>query len=474
MCAEKIRESIIAGSWYPGDPGALASEVRKFLAEADPPKVEGNLIGLVSPHAGFMYSGAVAAHAYKLLEDHPFDRVLIVAPSHRAHFQGASVYNLGGYRTPLGVVPLDRKLVDDLFRESSSITYVPEADSQEHSLEIQLPFLQVVLKQFRLTPIIMGEQSRANVETLAAAIANVCRGKKVLLVASSDLSHYHPYETAGTLDGVVTGRVGAFDPDGLWEALRTGSCEACGAGPILAVMLAARRLGANSASILRYANSGDVTGKKDGVVGYMSAAFHYGADAANRKDDGGEEREVGTDLGFSPEEKKTLREVAVRAIRSKCLALDGDPEPSAPPGRLWANLGAFVSIHKDGELRGCIGLIEGRGPLIETVKKMAIQAAFSDPRFACVKSEELDRLELEISVLTPLERIKDVSRIEIGKHGLIVRKGYHSGLLLPQVATEHKCNRVQFLEFTCRKAGLSPEAWKDPDAEIYIFSADVF
>jgi hypothetical protein len=317
----------------------------------------------------------------------------------------------------------------------------------------------------------MGDQSPENAEMLAAAIANVCRGKRVLLVASSDLSHYHPYGMAKKLDGVVMERVSAFDPGGLWAALRGGSCEACGAGPITAVMQACRKLGANKAAILGYANSGDVTGQKDGVVGYMAAAFYRDAAAGAH----GGEKAVGTDLGFSAEEKATLRKAAFDAIRSKCLGGSEGAAGAAPsaPG-LSQCRGAFVSLHKDGELRGCIGSIEGSGPLLETVKRMAVQAAFSDPRFSCVTPGELDRLELEISVLTPLERIDDVSRIEVGKHGIILRNGYHSGLLLPQVATAYKWDRIEFLDCTCRKAGLSPGCWKDPNTEIYVFSADVF
>jgi AmmeMemoRadiSam system protein B/AmmeMemoRadiSam system protein A len=472
MTQEKIRESVIAGSWYPGHPETLKKQIGEYLDEAPPTPLGGELVGLIVPHAGYMYSGGIAAHAYKLLLQQSFDRVLILAPSHRAHFQGASVYRLGGYRTPLGIVPLDQDLIESLFRQSSLFHYVPGAESQEHSLEIQLPFLQVVLREFRLTPILMGDQSFESSQKLAEAIARGCKGNRVLLIASTDLSHFHPYKEAKHLDQVVLDRVAVFDPAGLSKDLEKGLCEACGGGPMVALMLAARKLGANKAKVLQYANSGDVTGDTHGVVGYMAAAVVD--NPGKREEDASSNRQTaGIDLGLSSEEKQTLREIALQAIRSKCLKAPMPEIPVSSP-KLKEPRGAFVSLHTEGDLRGCIGMIEGFGPLHQTVKDMAIQAAFSDPRFCPIEPHEFDKLDLEISVLTPLERIKDSSQIEIGKHGLLIRKKFHSGLLLPQVATEHGWDRYQFLEWTCRKASLPPHAWKDRDAEIYVFSADIF
>jgi MEMO1 family protein len=472
MTQEKIRESAIAGSWYPDHPEALKKEIGKYLDEARPGPLGGTLVGLVAPHAGYMYSGGIAAHAYKTLLEQPFDRVLILAPSHRAYFQGASVYRLGGYRTPLGIVPLDHELTESLCRQSSLFHYHAGAEAQEHSLEIQLPFLQVVLGAFRLIPILMGDHSFGACQELAGAIVKVCAGKRVLLIASSDLSHYHPYQEAKRLDQVVLDRVSAFDPAGLTADLEKGMCEACGSGPMVTLMLAARKLGANKSKVLHYANSGDVTGDLQGVVGYMAAAF-LDNPGKTKEQSPSTRHEAAIDLELSPEEKETLRTIALQAIRSKCL---NQPLPEFPAltSKLNEPWGAFVCLHKGKDLRGCIGMIEGFGPLYETVKNMAIQAAFADPRFSPLNPGELDDLELEISVLTPLERIKDPSQIEIGKHGLLIRKKSYSGLLLPQVATEQGWDRFQFLEATCRKASLPPVAWKDKDAKLYVFSADIF
>jgi AmmeMemoRadiSam system protein B len=274
MSAEKIRESVIAGTWYPADPALLKKELVRDLDRARPPALEGELIGLVVPHAGYMYSGSVAAWSYKLLLKNRFDRVLILAPSHRVSFAGASIYNLGGYRTPLGIVPLDRELIDELYKHDAIIHFNPQADSREHSLEIQLPFLQTALDTFSLTPVIMGSQHFHFCLKLAEAIAQVCTGKRVLIIASSDLSHYYPYEKAMLLDGICLERLNAFDPDGLAEEVENQRTQACGAGPLITIMLAAKRLGADRGKVLNYANSGDVTGDRSGVVGYAAAAIY--------------------------------------------------------------------------------------------------------------------------------------------------------------------------------------------------------
>ncbi len=274
MSAEKIRESVIAGTWYPSDPALLKKELTRHLDRARPPALGGDLIGLVVPHAGYIYSGGVAAWSYKLLVKYRFDRVLILAPSHRAAFGGASIYNLGGYRTPLGVVPLDQELIDDLYKNASLIRYNQQADSMEHSLEIQLPFLQIILNTFSLTPVVMGAQHYDFCMKLAEAVAEACCGKRVLMIASSDLSHYYPYEKAVLLDEVCLQRLNCLDPEGLAVEVQNQRTQACGVGPLVTMMLAAKKLGADQCKVLKYANSGDVTGDRSGVVGYAAAALY--------------------------------------------------------------------------------------------------------------------------------------------------------------------------------------------------------
>jgi AmmeMemoRadiSam system protein A len=234
-------------------------------------------------------------------------------------------------------------------------------------------------------------------------------------------------------------------------------------------MLAAKASGANQGKVLKYLNSGDVTGDRSRVVGYAAGVFYKAIEGKEMK----EEKKVGIDLGLNEEEKKTLHHIAKTVIENK---VRGKPAPDfkIESPILKENRGAFVTIHKKGELRGCIGYIEGHGPLYKTIEEMAEAAAFRDPRFTPVKEKELPELELEISVLTPLKKIKEVGEIQVGKHGIYIKKGWFSGLLLPQVATEYGWNRLTFLEHTCQKAGLPSNAWKEKDTEIFIFSADIF
>jgi len=282
-----VRPSILAGSWYPRSPEALTGTVRGFLSGTEVHPLEGDLKAIIVPHAGYIYSGAVAAHAYKLLENRPVDRVVLVGPSHRLGFQGISVNLQSAYETPLGRVPVDQQLARKILDQSSDARFIRKAHDAEHCLEIQLPFLQVVLSNFEIVPILMGRQDPKTCMDLAGVLASVMdRGGKTLLLASSDLSHYHPYDEAGKLDGRFIERVRGFDPEGLWEDLSAGKCEACGGGPVMAVLLAARKMGANRTRILKYANSGDVTGDHKRVVGYLSAAVIKSSDTGpNPKSD---------------------------------------------------------------------------------------------------------------------------------------------------------------------------------------------
>jgi hypothetical protein len=372
------------------------------------------------------------------------------------------------------MVPLDTELVTALKERDRRIRFVAEAHAQEHSLEIQLPFLQVVMPGFKLVPLVMGDQSLAACQWLAEALAGCINKKSVLVVASSDLSHFHPYQEAKRLDQVVVDKVNAFDPAALSESLKDGKCEACGGGPMVTAMLIGGKLGANKSQVLHYANSGDVTGDRSGVVGYMTAAVWANPQPKEATAGGeGKQRSVGVDLGLTAEEKTVLLRLARKTIEAKCRG-EKAPVPEAQSPTLSELRGAFVTLHKAGRLRGCIGQIQARQPLVKTVAEMAVAAAFDDPRFPPLRAEELKEIDIEISVLTPLRRISDVQEIQVGTHGIYMRKGGYSGLLLPQVATEWKWDRTAFLEHTCEKAHLPKDAWRDKETEIYIFSADVF
>ncbi len=485
---EPIRKSVIAGSWYPGDPIKLRKDIEVYLNNVPAVEKLGRVVALICPHAGYMYSGQVAAHAYKALIGTDLKRVIIVAPSHRHYFKGSSVYNRGGYETPLGIVPVDEKLCKTIIDASPIIDFVPQAHAQEHSLEIQLPFLQCALGEFSLVPIVMGDQGLDNCRILADAIVATTKNQQVLLVASTDLSHFHPYEEATELDQRFIDRIKAFDVDGLSKDLARRRTEACGGGPVLTVMMAARKMGANSIRVLHYANSGDVTGERSSVVGYMAAVItqeknnnpvdrseHSSSQHLSGSTSGSSSDQHGMDRSLNQEEKEILLRIARETVC--CIARREKPpefkQEELPP-LLQEKRGAFVTLHKSGMLRGCIGYIQPIKPLAFTIQEMAEAAAFRDPRFPPVTAEELKDLDFEISVLTPLRVIKDVNEIQVGKHGIYITKGNRSGVLLPQVATEQGWDRQKFLEHTCLKAGLSTNEWKDPETKIEIFSADIF
>jgi MEMO1 family protein len=271
---EKLRKSIIAGSWYPGNPSILKRDIVRYIQNVPDRELTADIVGLIVPHAGYIYSGQVAAHAYKLIQGKKYDAVILIGPSHRVAFSGISIYSQGAYETPLGVIPVDENITCEMKRLSKIIIDFPAAHTQEHSLEIQLPFLQIVLGAFPFVPLVMGDQNASTCHELASVICQVSKDRHVLIVASSDLSHFHDYNKASQLDGIVLRHIQDSDVEGLLDNLAYDKTEACGGGPIAAMMLAADKMGAHHSLLLKYANSGDVTGDRSSVVGYTSAVFY--------------------------------------------------------------------------------------------------------------------------------------------------------------------------------------------------------
>ena len=279
------RPAAVAGTWYPGIPGALIQEVDSYLAAAaDAPS--GRLNAIIAPHAGIMFSGPVAAYAYHAAAEQQFDVAVLIGPSHFAAFEGAALWSEGAFESPLGPALVDERGAR-MLAESPIVQTLPSAHRREHSLEMQLPFLKRVHPDLPIVPVLIGFQTRATIEALAAAIAGAFGDRRALLIASTDLSHYFDAETAATLDGRVQRCVSAFDADGLLDLFEQypeherGRYVACGGGAAIAVMKAARLLGASEGRVLKYAHSGEVSGDYDGVVGYMAAAFGSGFNDAH-------------------------------------------------------------------------------------------------------------------------------------------------------------------------------------------------
>ncbi|OQX54241.1 MAG: hypothetical protein B5M53_05975, partial [Candidatus Cloacimonas sp. 4484_209] len=325
---------------------------------------------------------------------------------------------------------------------------------------------------FKIVPIIIGDQKPEICERLANAITKVCKDKNVLLVASSDLYHGYSYNNCYASDSLVLETLSKFDIEGFKELYTTRESTepvACGAGPIYTVLLASKSMGATNCTLINHTSSGDVTGNKsDYIVGYASFIISK-SDSAKEKT---EKEKINKEL-FSDKEKLYLLDIARKSVEA---AVKGEPKPKFQPiSDNVKNLqGVFVTLTKNGMLRGCIGYIQAVKPLYEAVSEMAVSAALNDPRFPPVSKKELKQLSIEISVLTPLKKIDNTEIIKVGRDGIYIRKGFYSGLLLPQVATEYGWDRKTFLEETCQKAGLPKEAYKEPDTEIYIFQAIIF
>ncbi len=271
MASAKTRQTAVAGSWYPADPEVLMREVDQYLAAADP--VAGTPVALIAPHAGLKYSGPVAAYAYTLLLGCVIDVAVVVGRSHYVAFDGVSLYEGEAFETPLGPVPIDQQCSAAVAKGCRRVNVHAAAHVREHSLEMQLPFLKHVLPDISIVPLVMGDQRRDTAFELGAAIAAAVQNRRAVVIASTDLSHYHDAATAAKLDATVIREVRRFDADGLMSALETFPGHACGGGPAVAVMQAASALGATDARILKYGDSGDVSGDKDAVVGYLAAAF---------------------------------------------------------------------------------------------------------------------------------------------------------------------------------------------------------
>lgn len=467
----KIRKAMVAGSFYAANPQELALTVDQLIDDAINPKIQETIVGLISPHAGYVFSGPVAAAAYAQLKGREIQRVIVISPSHVDAFEGISVYDGEAYETPLGKIAVDKKFAKDLAAQSGAFRLSSRGHDRiyqgrgEHALEVQLPFLQRVLKEFTLVPVVMGEQSYETCRALGKALSKLIKDEKTIMVASSDLSHFHSYTEARQLDSKIIKAVQEWDYFNLSRNLQSQNWEACGGGPIVSLMIAAEALGATEARLLKQANSGDIPmGDKSRVVGYASFAFIKSTTQKNKGDGA---------IQFNKKEQKELLNIAKSAVE-KYITENEVFEPGEKNENLWQNRGAFVTLKINGQLRGCIGYTSPLKPLCQTVRDVAIQAATQDPRFRPVSEKELSLLTYEISVLSPFTKVVDTERIELGKHGLLIKKGAKAGLLLPQVPVEQGWDRLTFLQQTCFKAGLEADAWRDSETDIFQFSAFVF
>ena len=479
VAAQRVVGPVVAGGFYPGDAQELRQMVQKFLAAAKKEKLEGYLFGLVSPHAGYIYSGPVAGTSYRQLEGRKYAAIVIMAPSHHTRGDKVSVIDASAYRTPLGDVPISRQHVQRLLARKDLFVDNPADYEREHSLEVQLPFLQVQLGQTPIVPMIIPTDEIGLIKAAAAAIFEAFKGEQILYVASSDLSHYLPYDQAVAKDKMTLAMIKDLKAKELTATEEKGEQRCCGYAPISVLLEIFRLAGGKRAALLDYRNSGDTAGDRSRVVGYGSVVFMLDAPPEPKPAEA-KPVEKKTDKPASdkvnyltPAEEKECLRIARETVEA-WVRRHEKPEYKATTPTMAKDGACFVTLKKDGELRGCIGHIIPNEPLYLNVRNMAVAASSEDPRFPPVTPDEMPKIKIEVSVLTPITPVTDPQEVRVGTDGLIMSRGYNRGLLLPQVPGEFGWNREEFLSHTCRKAGMEMDCWKKSGITIEKFQAQVF
>jgi MEMO1 family protein len=477
--SKAVREPAVAGQFYPAQPAALKQALEAYLRDAVPPK-PGRPIAIVVPHAGYIYSAQIAADAWRQAGAYRYDVVVLLGTNHTGAATGrVSVYSGSGFRTPLGTVQVDKTVVDALLKEDPGSVLDQAAHAGEHSIEVHVPFVQHLFPGAKIVAAVVGTQDPASCTRFGRALGRVLKERQALIVASSDLSHYPSARDAVSVDRRTLEAIASLSPDRLHSSaaaeMQRGVPDlvttACGEAPIMAAMTAAVLLGATRGTVVSYANSADVAvGDPQRAVGYGAVVFTTGERGSDTS--ALTPPPASKDAALTAADKKALlqlaRETLRRFLNTETLPLIRGFDP-----KLQRSQGAFVTLKKHGDLRGCIGNIVGGAPLCRVVSMMALEAALNDPRFSKVQARELDSLEIEISVLTPPRPVRAPQEIVVGRDGVILSKSGRSAVFLPQVATEQGWGLEEMLDNLSLKAGLPAGAWRT-GASFSVFQAEVF
>lgn len=472
----QTREAAVAGQFYPGSPSELKKELQNLFAKKVSYKPEENVLAVIAPHAGYIYSGSVAAESFEQIDrDRQFDNIFLIGSSHRLAFEGASIYTLGNYKTPLGEVPVNLELARDLCRKNSVFTTRTDAQINEHCLEVQLPFLQYWLnKPFRIIPVVLGTQNVGTCQKIAKALRPYFNQSN-LFVISTDFSHYPIYSDAQIADHKTAEAILTNKPDQLVKTIQLNeksdidglATSLCGWTSVMTLLYITEEMPGITYRLIDYKNSGDASvGDKSRVVGYCAIGVYLSGNSSGQTEK--------SSYSISDADRNTLLKLARETIRSyvssgKVPVIDA--EKLSPV--LKTPAGAFVSLYKNKELRGCIGRFDPDLPLYKVVQDMAVASSTRDTRFNPVEPDELGTLKIEISVLTPLKKINSPDEIILGKHGIYMKKGYNSGTFLPQVAKSTGWTKEEFLGHCSRdKAAMGWDGWKT--ADLYTYEAIVF
>lgn len=467
------RKPAVAGQFYPRSTSELKDTISSLFARAKACMNDEEVCAVISPHAGYVFSGEVAAASFNQIDKtKKYDNIFVIGSSHRVYFEGASIYNKGNYLMPMGSVHVNIDLATKLIDENRCFTYREDAHKTEHSIEVQLPFLQYVLQnEFQIVPIVIASQSEIKIKEIANALKPYFNSNN-LFVISTDLSHYPDYENAKIVDQLTAESVASNNPETFLQTIRENekknitslATSMCGWSSVLTLLYMTEGNSDYKYHLVDYQNSGDSQyGDHDRVVGYYSISI------TEKKNDNSK-----PDFKLSKKDKKDLIEIARKTINEYVTEnKTTELKPKNYSVNLKQQAGTFVTLRKEGKLRGCIGRFNPNEPLYKVVQDMAISASTKDYRFSTVDKDELDAMTIEISVLTPLRKISEISEIELGKHGIYIKKDGSSGTFLPHVATEAGWSLEEFLGHCAKdKAGIGWNGWKD--AKIYVYEAVIF
>jgi AmmeMemoRadiSam system protein B/AmmeMemoRadiSam system protein A len=481
-----------AGRWYPADPVHLRAAVDTYLQQAQTEPVVGQLLALIVPHAGYIYSGAVAGYSFRAMQeagcaDHT---IAVIGDTHSGNGSAElAVWAAGSFETPLGSIPVDEEVAQAVVAAHERIEFDRDAFRAEHPVENQLPFIQAVCPGARIVPVVIRQPTPQNAQILADALVVALGDHPALIVASTDLSHYHPYDEAREMDTVALQAIVSLDTQAVADSPRRCAemglgggdpLTMCSQGAVMTALLAARQMGADQATVLHYANSGDVpVGDRGQVVGYGAVALWQAS--ANGPAGSPTSYQVSPPppapvepIHVPPEAQEELLALA-RRTAAQFLETETFPAFETADPVLLQPLGAYVTYEKEGALRGCVGRIEADRPVYLNVQYAAIAAALADPRFPSITPEELKDLTIEITLLQPLRQVGSPEEIQIGRDGVLMRVGADQGALyLPQVPSEQGWDLQTTLVQLSRKAGLSDDAWQREDARFFTFAGQWF
>jgi AmmeMemoRadiSam system protein B/AmmeMemoRadiSam system protein A len=483
--------------WYPADPAKLLATVQAYTGQAEVAQSGGRLLGIIVPHAGYLYSGAVAGHAFRAVQEAGCAQqtIVVIGDTHTGNGSAQiAVWESGAFETPLGWLPVDEAVAQALVAADPLIQADRKAFRSEHPVENQLPFIQVVCPGARIVPIVIRQPSLKNAQALAQALVTALDGRPALIVASTDLSHYHAYKEARAMDEVALQSIVSLDPQVVADSPRRcaelglGSGDPltmCSQGAVMTALLASREMGANQASVLYYANSGDVPiGDPAQVVGYGAVALWQTSGETDTPDFAvpALPPEPQEPLALPPEAQKELLALA-RRTAAQFLITETFPVYETEDPALLQRMGAYVTYEEPaGEsgagqpvLRGCVGRLEGDRPAYLNVQYAAVAAALIDSRFPPITPEELETLTLEITLLHPMRQVESPDEIQIGQDGILMQVGAKGGALyLPQVPVEQGWDLPTTLVHLCQKAGMADDCWQQKDARFEVFSGQWF